>query len=110
MFTKVLDEQLSTENKPVKVYAVHPGFIRSNLYSQTWYAKFVSLTMGFMFKVRNNQTQKIWGSLLANIAFTFYIFFSLKNRVLNVLFTLPRHHKLKSWTETISKTAMWLSR
>ncbi len=58
MFTKVLDEQLSTENKPVKVYAVHPGFIRSNLYSQTWYAKFVSLTMGFLFKVRNNQTQK----------------------------------------------------
>lgn len=52
MFTKILDEQLSSENKPVKVYAVHPGFIRSNLYTQTWYTKFVSLTMGFMFKVR----------------------------------------------------------
>lgn len=52
MFTKVLDERLSAENKPVKVYAIHPGFIRSNLYTQTWYAKFVTLTMGFMFKVR----------------------------------------------------------
>ena len=52
MFTKVLDERLSADNKPVKVYAIHPGFIRSNLYTQTWYAKFVTLTMGFMFKVR----------------------------------------------------------
>ncbi|EFX86945.1 hypothetical protein DAPPUDRAFT_312400 [Daphnia pulex] len=59
MFTKVLDEQLSTENKPVKVYAVHPGFIRSNLYSQTWYAKFVSLTMGFMFKSEEQGAQRV---------------------------------------------------
>lgn len=52
MFTRELDERLSAENKAVKVYAIHPGFIRSNLYTQTWYAKFVTLTMGFMFKVR----------------------------------------------------------
>lgn len=55
MFTRVLDERLSTENKAVKVYAVHPGFIRSNLYTQTWYAKLVTLLMGFMFKVRKLQ-------------------------------------------------------
>ncbi|XP_032781983.2 retinol dehydrogenase 11 [Daphnia magna] len=59
MFTKILDEQLSSENKPVKVYAVHPGFIRSNLYTQTWYTKFVSLTMGFMFKTEEQGAQRV---------------------------------------------------
>ena len=54
MFTKTLDERLLTADKPVHVYAIHPGFIRSNLYTQTWYAKFVTLTMGFMFKVISN--------------------------------------------------------
>jgi NAD(P)-dependent dehydrogenase (short-subunit alcohol dehydrogenase family) len=51
MFTKTLDERLAAADKPVHVYAIHPGFIRSNLYTQTWYAKFVTLTMGCMFKV-----------------------------------------------------------
>ncbi len=54
MFTKTLDERLATADKPVHVYAIHPGFIRSNLYTQTWYAKFVTLTMGCMFKVGCN--------------------------------------------------------
>jgi dehydrogenase/reductase SDR family protein X len=50
MFTKTLDEHLSLENLPVKCYALHPGFIRSNLYTNTWYAQLVTLLMGFMFK------------------------------------------------------------
>ena len=51
MFTKTLDDRLATAEKPVHVYAIHPGFIYSNLYQQTWYAKFITLTTGFMFKV-----------------------------------------------------------
>ena len=54
MFTKTLDERLATADKPVHVYAIHPGFINSNLYTQTWYAKFITLTTGFMFKVIMN--------------------------------------------------------
>lgn len=77
MFTKVLDERLSSENKPVKVYAIHPGFIRSNLYTQTWYAKFVTLTMGFMFKVKaitTNSSNNCFGYL------TYIIYCRVKNK------------------------------
>lgn len=69
MFTKVLDERLSAENKPVKVYAIHPGFIRSNLYTQTWYAKLVTLTMGFMFKVREIMVKIILNNCLNHARF-----------------------------------------
>lgn len=65
MFTRVLDEHLSAENKAVKVYAIHPGFIRSNLYTQTWYAKFVTLTMGFMFKSEEQGAQRVLYSALS---------------------------------------------
>jgi len=50
MFTKTLDENLMAENAHVKCYAMHPGFINSNLYVQTWYAKLVTIMTGFMFK------------------------------------------------------------
>jgi len=51
MFTTILDEKLVTENIPVKCYAMHPGFIKSNLYTQNWYSKLTTLATGFLFKV-----------------------------------------------------------
>lgn len=59
MFSKVLDEKLIAANKPVRCYALHPGFINSGLYGLTWYAKLVTLSMGFMFKVKQEQLAKV---------------------------------------------------
>jgi len=52
MFTKVLHELLASENKPVKVYAVHPGVIKTNVWSKYWFTHFTSLYTGFVGKVR----------------------------------------------------------
>ena len=51
MFTRYLDNKLSSENIPVRCYAMHPGFINSNLYTQTWWARSLTLFFGCMFRV-----------------------------------------------------------
>lgn len=65
MFTKVLDEKLIETDKPVRTYAVHPGFIRSNLYTQTWYAKLCTAAMGFMFKSEADGAKRVVFSALS---------------------------------------------
>jgi hypothetical protein len=52
MFTKVLHEVLTSKNKPVKVYAVHPGVIKTNVWSKYWFTHFTSIFSGFVGKVR----------------------------------------------------------
>ena len=54
MFTKSLDAMLAAEGTHVRCYAMHPGFIRSNLYNQAWYAKMTVVANGCMFKVLIN--------------------------------------------------------
>lgn len=66
MFTKVLDEKLIAANKPVRCYALHPGFINSGLYGLTWYAKLVTLTMGFMFKNESQGADRVMHCALAS--------------------------------------------
>ena len=81
MFTKTLDDRLATAEKPVHVYAIHPGFIYSNLYQQTWYAKFITLTTGFMFKV-----------ILKNVVFKYNNVTQISCKLLKFL---PKRAKLK---------------
>jgi dehydrogenase/reductase SDR family protein X len=52
MFTKVLHERLSLKNYPVKIYAIHPGIIRSALWTQHWFANIGYLTTKLIAKVR----------------------------------------------------------
>jgi len=50
MFTRYMDNLMSTENAPVKSYCLHPGFISSNLYTQTWWAHSLIYGLGFCFR------------------------------------------------------------
>ncbi|XP_065584143.1 dehydrogenase/reductase SDR family member on chromosome X-like isoform X2 [Artemia franciscana] len=50
LFTFYLNKLISLRQGNVNVYAVHPGFIKTNLYDQAWYARFMVLTSNFMFK------------------------------------------------------------
>lgn len=59
MFTTTLDENLVGENAPVKCYAMHPGFIKSNLYNQNWYSKFTTLATGFLFKSESQGGKRV---------------------------------------------------
>jgi len=59
MFTTILDEKLVTENIPVKCYAMHPGFIKSNLYTQNWYSKLTTLATGFLFKNESQGGERV---------------------------------------------------
>ena len=51
MFTKYLDNLLSSDEVPVKCYVVHPGYINSNLHTQTWYAKWNTMSSSWAFQV-----------------------------------------------------------
>ena len=46
MFTEFLHDQLACNNKPVKVYAVHPGVIKTNVWSKYWFTHFTSHSTG----------------------------------------------------------------
>lgn len=47
----MLDTQLIQNNHPVKIYALHPGVIRSNWYNDAWHLRISILLVGFLFKV-----------------------------------------------------------
>ncbi|XP_057379880.2 dehydrogenase/reductase SDR family member on chromosome X-like isoform X1 [Daphnia carinata] len=50
MFTKILDEHLSRNNKSVKPYAVHPGIIYTSIWDSYWLTHYVYRATGFLFK------------------------------------------------------------
>lgn len=51
MFTKILDQHLRDSNQPVRCYAIHPGWIKSKIFSNIWYTKVAALLFGFLYKV-----------------------------------------------------------
>ncbi|EFX86946.1 hypothetical protein DAPPUDRAFT_312401 [Daphnia pulex] len=59
MFTKVLHELLTSKNKPVKVYAVHPGVIKTNVWSKYWFTHFTSIFSGFVGKTEAQGAQRV---------------------------------------------------
>lgn len=69
MFTEFLHEQLACNNKPVKVYAVHPGVIKTNMWSKYWFTHFTSHSTGILGKVR--QTIKLALHDFSEIIFSF---------------------------------------
>jgi len=59
MFTTTLDEKLIAESIPVKCFAMHPGFIKSNLYSQSWVSKAITILTGFLFKSESQGGERV---------------------------------------------------
>ncbi|XP_046647110.1 retinol dehydrogenase 12-like isoform X2 [Daphnia pulicaria] len=66
MFTKVLHERLSLKNYPVKIYAIHPGIIRSALWTQHWFANIGYLTTKLIAKTEEQGAQRVVHAALSS--------------------------------------------
>lgn len=59
LFTEMLDTQLIQNNHPVKIYALHPGVIRSNWYNDAWHLRISILLVGCLFKTEREGAQRV---------------------------------------------------